>query len=44
MKQSNMNKTNLNKKILKVRKIYNLKLFIFFSKEAKDVRFKMLPN
>ena len=40
-----MNTTNLNKKIVKVRKIYYLKLFNFFIKEAKDVRFiKMLIN
>ena len=38
------NTTNVNKKILKVRKIYYLKLFNFFIKEAKDVRFKMLIN
>ena len=38
------NTTNLNKKNLKVRKIYYLKLFNFFIKEAKDVRFKMLIN
>ena len=44
MKQSNMNTTNLNKKNFKVRKIYYVKLFNFFIKEAKDVRFKMLIN
>ena len=39
-----MNTTNLNKKNFKVRKIYYVKLFNFFIKEAKDVRFKMLIN
>ena len=39
-----MNTTNLNKKNVKVRKIYYVKLFNFFIKEAKDVRFKMLIN
>ena len=39
-----MNTTNLNKKKFKVWKIYYVKLFNFFIKEAKDVRFKMLPN